>query len=388
MKYKLIIFCPWGEAKTSTTLSSMPMYLIEELELRYDIIIIDKLNLKNFKLSKAEIFIINFTRYISFRIQKLLGQNKFEFGGVSMHWCYQVSKILDKVSLKYSGIPILTFGPSATRFYRGRSPVFQFIDGIYSYKIDYYIERNKLTKWEKYNIHKTDFSSLKNSKAIFCTSETIAEAVKKYSKSCNLSNVIMNVGTGGNIPKNFKEYLKRNDNKNIYSVCFIFSDFIRKNGLLVLDVAKLLKNENFIFHFLGKKPIDVNEEEWPNILFHGYINKDYDIHNYLKIINQCDINIMPTKGDLTPHVICECNAFGVPTIANDVGGIKDLIGSGGVLLKTNSPLVYANELRNIVLNIRERSLQSQKIYETEQRWAVVADKISLLINEKIDRTNS
>jgi glycosyltransferase involved in cell wall biosynthesis len=373
MKEKLIIYCPWGDVNKTNTLSSMPYYLIEALKDSFELIIVDATNSDLFKLSSLEKKIEKGLYYLSELFLRLPTKKKLQFGGVAIATCYSQSKKLEKIARQHKQLPILTFGNSATRFYREKSMVYQFIDGIFTYKIDYYINREKLFFWEKFNIKSTDFYGIKNSKAIFCTSETISKSVEDFSVKYALHNVIIKtVGTASNLPE-VTDFLVR-PGKDVVSICFIYTDFIRKNGEVVLKIAKLLENENFVFHFVGKKPV-CNELECKNVIFHGFIDKNNNFDNYLNIIKQCDINIMPTKGDLTPHIICECNAYGIPTIANNIGGIKDLIGYGGELVTGYSPSSYVTAIKMVSNNLEERSKLSYQKYDNEQKWSIVAQKI-------------
>lgn len=362
-----------------TTLSGIPYYLIQTLSKKYELIIIDNKNIHEFGLNPFVRLFARSLKYSSKFLQRRFNQIYFQFTGVEISNCYLLARRLKKICGQYKDVPVLTFGLSATRFYKGNSKIFQFIDGIYSGKIDYYADRNKITTWEEYNIKKTDLNGIRNSESIFCSSETIRLMVSDFilKNSDTQQTNIIDIGIGSNIPE-VASYHKAKDESEI-NICFIYSNFYRKGGDIVLNIAKLSEGSNWRFHFIGKTP-EIEISDYKNAQFHGFIDKKNQLDDYLDIIKSCSVNIMPTRGDLTPHVICECNAYGVPTIANDIGGIKDLIGKGGILVNGLDESEYINGIKTIVNEFDRRSHLSYEIYLKEQRWSVVGDKLSHVIS--------
>src|SRR6266487_4170237 len=203
MKKPLIVFCPWGDVNRTNTLSGMPYYLIGFLRIKYELVIIDYVNIDSFKLNTVTRLIAKILNHTSKLITRLSQKKYFQFGGVQVSYNYLLGKKLERISKKYPNTPILTFGTDATRFYKGTSPVFQFIDGIYTYKIDYYIIRNKLTRWEKYNIRRSDIDGINHSAVILCTSEIIKQNIAAFVRENNVhtETKIRNIGTGSNLPE-------------------------------------------------------------------------------------------------------------------------------------------------------------------------------------------
>jgi glycosyltransferase involved in cell wall biosynthesis len=379
MKKKLIIYCPWGVVNKTDTLSSMPLYLLEQLNEYFDLEIYDPSNMDDFKFNFFDKLRIKFLLIFDKFITLMSFKSHLQFQGAGLGVTYILGSRLNKIANKIPNQPILTFGVNATRFYKGKNHVYQFIDGIYSYKIDYYIDRNKLFYWENYNIKNTDVYGIINSEKVFCTSNVISQIVLDFLNvnRPDSTTIIKTVGTASNLPEK-NEFCYVEPQSEI-GICFIYSNFERKNGDFVLRIAEKLEYENYKFHFIGQKP-KLLKKDFKNVIFHGFVDKNKNIDNYLNIIKQCHINIMPTKGDLTPHVICECNSYGIPTIANNVGGIKDLLGDGGFLINGFEELDYINAINKIVENLEYCSLESFRKYRNEQNWSVVAKKITSAIN--------
>lgn len=95
-----------------------------------------------------------------------------------------------------------------------------------------------------------------------------------------------------------------------------------------------------------------------------------------ELIYTSDFLFLPTRGDTFGHVFCEANAYGVPAIATDVGGVAEVIRNGvnGYTLPLSAgPADYAELIRDIYLDDeRYRRLVRGSRDEFEQRlnWDV------------------
>lgn len=96
----------------------------------------------------------------------------------------------------------------------------------------------------------------------------------------------------------------------------------------------------------------------------------------MRLIGSSDFLILPTRRDTFGHVFCEANAYGVPAIATDVGGVAEVIRNGvnGYTLPLSAgPADYAELIRDIYLDDeRYRRLVRGSRDEFEQRlnWDV------------------
>jgi len=73
--------------------------------------------------------------------------------------------------------------------------------------------------------------------------------------------------------------------------------------------------------------------------------------------------LFPTRQDFMPQVLAEALALGLPCIANDVGGIQDLVHDGetGFLMPFDaSPELWAKRIQHLASNPQELTKMSQR----------------------------
>lgn len=76
----------------------------------------------------------------------------------------------------------------------------------------------------------------------------------------------------------------------------------------------------------------------------------------LDVYRSNDVFVFPTQQDYMPQVLCEALATGLPCIANDIGGIRDLVRDGetGYLMShKDPPEKWAEKLRFLGENLHE-----------------------------------
>lgn len=97
--------------------------------------------------------------------------------------------------------------------------------------------------------------------------------------------------------------------------------------------------------------------------------------------------ILPVLADCSPIVLCEANAFGVPCLTNDVGGVPSIIAEGvnGFVMP---PPYEADAYVRAVLGTQERwedyrdlARRSYREYATRLNWPASVRKVKNLIRE-------
>ena len=105
-------------------------------------------------------------------------------------------------------------------------------------------------------------------------------------------------------------------------------------------------------------------------------NDDMERKRLMALIASSDFLFLPTRRDTFGHVFCEANAYGVPAIATDVGGVAEVIRDGvnGYTLPLSAgPADYAELIRDIYLDdekYRRLVLGSRDEFEQRLNWDV------------------
>lgn len=121
---------------------------------------------------------------------------------------------------------------------------------------------------------------------------------------------------------------KLREDRSVLNVVFIGGDFARKGGDILLEVAADLRFAACRCHFITKHycPDAENCRFYPGLTT--------DMPEMRELVASCDLMVLPTRADCSPHVAIEAGAAGIPTIITDVGGVSDIVENGvnGTLL--------------------------------------------------------
>ncbi|MEO1100149.1 MAG: glycosyltransferase family 4 protein [Bacteroidota bacterium] len=187
---------------------------------------------------------------------------------------------------------------------------------------------------------------------------------------------------GANIESNFthsdiKELIDARPS-TVCKLLFIGVDWFRKGGDKALEVAKALNLAGLQTELtlVGCGP----DQELPLPGFVkslGYISKFTQAgqDKVSQLIAESHFLILPTLADCSPIVLCEANAFGVPCLTTNVGGIPTIIhpGSNGQMFDaTSSSDSYCDYITHLFSNYslyKELALSSFEEYKTRLNWA-------------------
>ncbi len=138
----------------------------------------------------------------------------------------------------------------------------------------------------------------------------------------------------------------------------------KNTSLLIKSYIKLCSlYENIHLNIIGSGDFNMVftaiEKLWGKITFYGKLNKE----NVYKLYQISDIGIIPSLYEELGYVAIEMLMHGIPIIANNTGGLRDIIKDSetGVLLKiTDSKIENSIELyKNIQCLIRDKCLRTQ-----------------------------
>ena len=128
---------------------------------------------------------------------------------------------------------------------------------------------------------------------------------------------------------------------------FVTNDFARKGGdfLLRLYSAHLTNHCRLT---IASNDASLESRRLPPgvVWLHGRSRDEL-----LQVYQQSDLFLFPTEQDYMPQVLAEALATGLPCMANDVGGIRDLVRDGetGFLMSPSDPLeLWASRIEGLV----------------------------------------
>jgi len=116
-------------------------------------------------------------------------------------------------------------------------------------------------------------------------------------------------------------------------------------------------------------------------------NDPNDARRLTELYHQADLFIMPSRGEAFGIVYAEASAFGVPSVATDVGGVGDAVKEeeNGVLLAVDAePEAYARAIADLYCDDERyyrlvRSSRDQ--FERELNWTVWGRRVAACMRE-------
>ena len=144
----------------------------------------------------------------------------------------------------------------------------------------------------------------------------------------------------------------------------------RKGVHYLPEIANSLKNENAILLIAGDGPERKNLESRiqnlelsSRVRFLGRVPNN-KIQDYFRI---ADLFILPSEEEGFPHVLLEAMAAGVPFVAFDAGGIKEISPPEvfRCIVSKNDPKIFAEKIREL---LRADSKKLEDIKLSELNW--------------------
>jgi glycosyltransferase involved in cell wall biosynthesis len=108
-----------------------------------------------------------------------------------------------------------------------------------------------------------------------------------------------------------------------YRLLFVGGDFVRKGGDLLLRWVRATKRRDFRVDIVTEQPLD---DVPPNVHVHTKFRPNEP--GLLELAREADLLLLPTRADMSPWVVSEAKAAGVPVLSTRVGAIPELVRDG------------------------------------------------------------
>lgn len=227
--------------------------------------------------------------------------------------------------------------------------------------------------------------ALKNSVTHVYSSAWAAEYVVKNYKVDK--NSVFTVKFGANLDFTPQKASLNKQFDSTINFLFLGVDWHRKGGAIVVETFNLLISRGYdiTLTICGCIPILLkNDDKIKIVPFLDKNNREeYDI--LLNILYNTHLLFVPTRADCTPIVFCEANAFGIPVITTDTGGVSSIVESGvnGYTLPfTATPYDYAATIQSLLddrVRLSNLALNARKKFENELNWDIWGKKMKEIL---------
>jgi glycosyltransferase involved in cell wall biosynthesis len=172
------------------------------------------------------------------------------------------------------------------------------------------------------------------------------------------------------------------------NLLFLGVDWKRKGGPDILRFIAHLNSKGIkcMLNVVGVTPaIPAEHKAYVNVI--GFLKKSIpaEAAQLEKLLETSSALILPSIAECYGCVFCEANAYGLPALGRDTGGIPEIIKEGinGFMLGLNeTPEAFADRWADVWLNkesYNRMAIQSRNEYETRLNYDTFAQKLEELI---------
>ncbi len=151
---------------------------------------------------------------------------------------------------------------------------------------------------------------------------------------------------------NEKFFIKHPKLKNKFTQLLFVGRIVKEKNLQILIEAVRLMKQSVILHIVGEGKMKskivklIDNKKINNVFIHGK-KTGKDLLDFYK---NADIYVLSSNYEGLPGTVLEAMAAGVPVVASDVIGIKELVHNIGILVSPPTPQNFARELDNLINN--------------------------------------
>lgn len=179
-------------------------------------------------------------------------------------------------------------------------------------------------------------------------------------------------------------------NADVIKLLFLGVNWERKGGDDAVAVVEKLNNDGFksVLYIVGTETPDRYKNN-QYIINLGFVDKSSPEgeNKIINLLKESSFLILPTVADCTPVAFCEANAYGLPVIATNVGGISSVVSNGINGYFFDRKTFVDNAVKMIfkynIASTAYKSLceSSFKYYNENFSWQILENKFNSLLSE-------
>ena len=195
-------------------------------------------------------------------------------------------------------------------------------------------------------------------------------------------------------PKNFKRRQQK------FKILFAGRLTLDKGVDILCESVRMINNnkifeKNMEFIIAGSGPLESFvaklAEQYKNVAYLGYLEETLP-----EIYRDCDLLIMPSRKETFPLVVLEAQASGLPVIASNISGPRDILVNGitGILIEKEDARILTQKIidyYSLWLNNYEKYEQmciaARENAEKRFDWNIIAERIYNMLRETLERNS-
>ena len=290
----------------------------------------------------------------------------------------------------------IVFSPSTLpiAYLQTRKPITVCADATFHSMVDYYPSYSRLTRAQRELSEKLEHRALQRASLLIYSSDWAAQSAISYYGVAKERVVVLPSGANFGAKNTRADAMRWIEQRSFRSLRLLFvgNEWKRKGGDITFDTLRLLRKtgHNASLDIVGCIPP-------PNVVSHSHVRT----HGHLSIGNdqqhskldslfaRAHVLLVPSRAEAFGMVFCEANAFALPVISTDTGGIPTIIHNGlnGYTLSRDfGAAEYAKLLCDLAEDLdRYRRLAESSFTEFEERlnWNVWIKKYLEMVDRLV-----
>ena len=282
-------------------------------------------------------------------------------------------------------------------FLKTNLPVIYISDATFVLVSNYhYSEFDKMSWLSKIEGNLLEKQALKKSTAIMYSSIWAAESAVKDYHIPNDKVFIAPFGANIDVTPDISIIYKKLDNKQL-TLLFLAVDWERKGGSIAFDALKFLQYTHGIqAKLIVCGCVPPQHISNPNMEVIPFLdkNKKEDYKRFVDIMSTSHFLLVPTRADCSLLVGSESNAYGMPAITTETGGVPDIVKDGinGYCLPYSADgNTYAALIAELFLNqekYKELIASSRKRFDDHLTWEKWLENFNAIYKKNVLKQTS
>ncbi|TAL69865.1 MAG: glycosyltransferase [Bacteroidetes bacterium] len=301
----------------------------------------------------------------------------------------QINKQIEKqIGISKPDI-ILSQGSLEVSMLKCKQPIVIWCDGNFADLIDkhpHYLNLSEKTIHDSLMLEQMAYDNA--SLFIFPSDWAAQSTIKNYNVNPSKVHVVQ---YGANIECEYSkeeiEKVIKSRPRDVIKILFSGVDWYYKGGDILIEAAKIIIDKGFKveLNIVGCEPkLDSDILKFTKV--HGFLSKSIILEK--ELIQQLYLDshffVLPTRYETYGISFCEANAYGIPAIGTNTGGVPSIIKDNlnGFLIESPAPQFIAEKIIYLFSNYDEYimlALSSYNEYKKRLNWDVACDKVIKLI---------
>lgn len=272
---------------------------------------------------------------------------------------------------------VTIMNPLDVAFLKTDIPIALVLDATFALQYDYYPQFSNLWEWSTHQANKIEELAYQNATALLYSSSWAARsALKDYGVDPQKVHTIFFGANLDRIPS--KEMILARRKTERCRLLFMGIGWERKGGKIAFETLLKLNEMGIDAELIVCGTIPPRGVVHERMVVISFLDKNDERQSKMieDLYTGSDFLLLPTRADCTPHVFSEANAFGVPVITAETGGVLDMIrdGENGYVLPYSA---RGSEYAHLIAEIYQDDQRytalvksSRAVFESRLNWDI------------------